>query len=81
MLLKNEIVKDLSNITSELDLKDNLLEHHDYVALDNKIFHALKKWYGCDFEIVRSLKFDRFHPKKLVLDLYPSQNLINMYVI
>jgi len=78
ILLKNEIVEDLSTLTSELELKDNLLEHHDYVLLSNNVFDVVKKWYGCDFEIVRAMKVDLFHPEKLQLDLYPKKRKTNM---
>mmetsp|Transcript_25316 Transcript_25316/g.22341 ORF Transcript_25316/g.22341 Transcript_25316/m.22341 type:complete len:112 (+) Transcript_25316:2050-2385(+) len=57
----------------DLELKENLLEHHDFVAVSNDIYEALFKWYSCDFDIPRVLRPDPAHPGKLHLDLYPGK--------
>jgi DUSP domain. len=72
-LLKSDIIFDLNNLNSDIELKENLLEHHDYEAVCSKIFEVLSRWYGCDFEIVRLLRPDPFRNHKLYLDLYPSK--------
>ena len=71
-LLVEDIGHDLGNMTPELDLKENLLEHHDFEALDRKVFDVLVKWYSIDFEICRVLRPDPFRHRKLFLDLYPG---------
>ena len=60
-------------LQTDLELKDNLLEHHDYEAVCGKVFEQLGKWYGYDFEVVRVLRFDQFREYKLSLDLYPGK--------
>ena len=55
-----------------LELKENLLEHHDYEAVSKFIFRYLKKWYGVDYEIIRFLKMDPVAPSQLYLELYPG---------
>lgn len=55
------------------ELRENLLEHYDYVALPKKLFKLFKTWYGVDFEIVRYLKPDPTQNNKMVLDLYPGK--------
>jgi hypothetical protein len=77
-LLKNDIILDLGNMSADLELKDNLLEHHDYEALPQKIFDQLSRWYGSDFEIARPLRPDPFRDYKYYLELYPSKKLEKM---
>ena len=72
-LIKQEVLLNLGNLTPELELKDNLLEHHDYEAVSKKIYDVLAKWYGFDFEICRMLKPDPFRENQPYLDLYPSK--------
>lgn len=57
----------------EIDLKANLLEHHDYEAVSRQIFEVLNSWYGCDYEIFRVLRPNPFGDGKMYLDLYPSR--------
>ena len=71
-LVKYEVVDDLDMLPGELELKDNLLEHHDYEAVSQKVFELLAEWYGCDFEIIRYLRSDPFRDNKIFLDLYPG---------
>lgn len=75
ILLKNDLILDLGTMSADLELKDNLLEHHDFEAIPQKIFDQLARWYGCDFEISRFLRPDPFRNNKLFLDLYPSKKL------
>ena len=72
-LLKQDAIFDLKSLNSELELKDNLLEHHDYVGVHKKVYDILAKWYGADFEICRALRPDPFHNNKPYLELYPSK--------
>lgn len=58
-LLKSEYISEQS---SGIELRDNLLEHYDYEAVPKRIFINLKAWYGCDYEIVRLLKYDPSQP-------------------
>ena len=61
-----------------LELKENLLEHHDYEAVSKFIFRYLKKWYGVDYEIIRFLKMDPVAPSQLYLELYPG--ILNFFL-
>ena len=76
-LLRQEILCDLGNITPDLELKENLLEHHDFEAVSKKIYDVLVKWYSSDFEICRVLRLDPFRNNKLYLDLYTSKKIIS----
>jgi hypothetical protein len=71
-LVREENLKDSQSLEYDLDLKPNLLEHHDFEAVNKEIFEIFVTWYGCDYEIYRVLKPDPFHDNKLFLDLYPS---------
>ena len=64
-------------MASELELKENLLEHHDYEAVSKKVYDVLAKWYGSDFEISRMLRPDPFRDNKPYLELYPSKLCFN----
>lgn len=68
-----ESINDPSAAEFELDLKPNLLEHHDFEALNKRVFDLLVSWYGCDYEVYRVLKPDPLQTNKLFLDLYPSK--------
>lgn len=72
-LLQQEAHYDLGKLTAELELKDHLLEHHDYEKVSKKIYDVLAKWYGADFEICRVLRPDPFLGNKPYLELYPSK--------
>jgi hypothetical protein len=70
----NSIISSSSNfLESELELKENLLEHHDFEAVSHDVYEAFVKWYTCDYDIPRVLKPDPAHPQKLCLDLYPGK--------
>jgi len=71
-LLKYDVINDLGSISADLELKENLLEHHDYEVVSKRLFNVLSKWYGCDFEITRAMRIDPFKKDKLYLDLYPG---------
>jgi len=75
-LIKYDVIDDLDLLPGTLELKDHLLEHHDYEAVSRKVFDLLCKWYGCDFEIARCLKADPFRNNRLYLDLYPGTDLV-----
>ena len=72
-MLQTDALKDPKSLEFDLDLKQNLLEHHDFEAVGKRVFEMMNKWYGCDYEIYRVLKPDPFHDNKLYLDLYPSK--------
>ena len=55
-----------------LILKENLLEHLDYEAVPRHIFILLRRWYGTDYEIMRSLKKEPTHKNQVFLELYPG---------
>ena len=65
-----ELIKSISG--NSVELKENLLQHHDYEAVSEKIYSCFKDWYGVDHDIKRILKVDPANKKKLVLDLYPG---------
>jgi len=71
-LLKYDVVDDLGSLTGDLELREHLLEHHDYEVVSRKVFSVLARWYGCDFEIARGMKEDPFKKNKFFLDLYPE---------
>lgn len=71
-LLRQEAISDLANFNPELELKENLLEHHDYIGVNKKVYDVLANWYGADFEICRVLRPDPFQQDKTYLELYPS---------
>lgn len=62
----------LNNSATSSDLKDSLLEHHDYEAVSKKLFSYLKEWYQVDVEIIRYLKAD-YSTNNLCLDIYPGK--------
>ena len=52
-----------------LQLKSNLFEHHNYVALPPDIWRHIYAWYSADWSIVRFLRRD--NAQGVILDLYP----------
>lgn len=72
-LVKQASLDDPKAIEYELDLKENLLEHHNYEAVSKQIFEVFLSWYGCDYEIFRVLRPNQFSDGKMYLDLYPSK--------
>ena len=52
-----------------LHLKNNLIEHHNYVALPPEIWKHIYSWYSADWSIVRFLRRDS--AQGVILDLYP----------
>lgn len=56
-----------------IDLRDHLLEHHDFIAVSKEIFDTLAGLYSCDYEIMRMMKPHPSHPDKFYLDLFPSK--------
>ena len=50
-------------------LKNNLIEHHNYVALPPDLWKHIYAWYSADWSIVRFLK--RHSAEGVILDLYP----------
>ena len=71
----SEIIKNPHELPKEtfIELKENLLEHYDFIALPKKLFKLFNNWYGVDFEIIRFLKPDPTQNNKMVLDLYPGK--------
>ena len=69
----NQIDRELiEQITEDGDiiLKQNLLEHHNYEAANLTMFTFLKKWYGVDYAIKRTLFLDSVDLNKMKLDVY-----------
>jgi len=77
-LLKYDVVDDLGSLTGDLELREHLLEHHDYEVVSRKVFSVLARWYGCDFEIARGMKEDPFKKNKFFLDLYPGNQIFSI---
>ena len=74
-LIKQTSINEALSQDVELELKENLLEHHDFEAVSKQVYETLSDWYGSDFEITRLLKSDPSRPNQLVLDLYPSRKI------
>ena len=77
LLLKYDVVEDLGALSGDLELREHLLEHHDYEVVSRKVFSVLARWYGCDFEIARGMKEDPFKKNKFYLDLYPGNFFVH----
>lgn len=58
-------------------LKDDLIEHFDYEAVNMQIFQLFRAWYGVDIQIMRFIKSDNVNRVELFLDLYPEKRLAN----
>jgi len=54
-----------------LQLKSNLIEHHNYVALPADIWKHIYAWYSADWSIVRFLRRDT--TQGVILELYSNQ--------
>jgi hypothetical protein len=64
-LLKHDAIAGPEAQGLELELKENLVEHHDFETGNKKIYEPLSRWYGSDFEICRAFKLDPFNSDKL----------------
>jgi hypothetical protein len=53
-------------------LKENLVEHFDFVAVSAEVWKHIYSWYSADWSIVRYLKVDNTS-LKLYLDIYPGK--------
>lgn len=73
MLVQEKYIEEALSKGEIFELKENLLEHHDFEAISRHIYFAFYQWYGCDFEITRILKRDPSDPTKCYLELYPSK--------
>jgi hypothetical protein len=51
-------------------LKDDLIEHHDYEAVSQNLWKYISSWYSFDYVISRYLSYDG-NTDKTYLDLYP----------
>jgi|LauGreDrversion4_2_1035121.scaffolds.fasta_scaffold140829_2 hypothetical protein len=49
----------------------NLVEHFDYVVVEQQIWKHLSRWYGFDHQICRRLIIDS--GSQLKLDIYPDE--------
>ena len=58
--------------TKVIELKEGILEHYDYEAVNKRIYSYLKLWYDIDYEVVRFLKIDNSFGKNVYLELYPG---------
>lgn len=59
--------KDLFMDIENDKLKENLLEHHDFLAVSRKIHDTLKIWYGEDYSILRNMIKDNTNKEKRIL--------------
>jgi len=60
------------------ELKDNLIEHFDFVVVSCEIWKHLYSWYSADWTVVRFMRRDRTNKRAFFLDLYPEKSkLIN----
>lgn len=57
-------------------LKNNLIEHHNFVALPTEIWKHIYAWYSADWSIVRFLRKDS--AQGVILDLYPLNGMDRM---
>lgn len=55
------------------ELKENLVEHFDFVVVSCDIWKYLYCWYSSDWAIVRFMRRDQTNKKAYYLDLYPSK--------
>ena len=60
-------------------LKDDLVEHFDYEAVNQLVFQYFKAWYGHDIQIMRFIKRDNVNRNELFLDLYPEKRMANQH--
>ena len=76
MIMNKQLIQDDSGKGDNTgQLREDILEHHDFVAVSKDIFETLANNYGCDYQIIRLLKPDPTHPNKMYLDLFPSKFL------
>ena len=54
-------------------LKDDLIEHFDFEAVNIDIWRFFKSWYDCDLQLLRFIKKDNVNRNQLFLDLYPEK--------
>ena len=47
----------LLEMNNGMELKSGLIEHHDYVIVNNELWRYLFAWYRADWSIVRYLRF------------------------
>jgi len=73
MIFNKQLIHDDSGAGENTgQLREDILEYHDFVAVSKDIFETLANNYGCDYQIIRLLKPDPTHPNKMYLDLFPS---------
>ncbi len=53
------------------ELRPDLMEHHDYEAINQEMWRYLSSWYGHDTAVCRFLQYDP-RTEKTFLDLYPN---------
>ena len=58
-----------------LFLKDDLIEHFDFEAVNIEIWSYFKSWYDCDLQLLRFVKNDNVNSNQLYLDLYPEKRV------
>ena len=58
-----------------LILRNDLIEHFDYEAVNQEIWQYFKAWYGTDLQVLRFIKCDNVNRNQLFLELYPEKNL------
>lgn len=54
-----------------VQIKQNLIEHFDYVVVTPDVWAYLKAWYDYDFAVLRFVKRDAMQGK-LYLEVYPE---------
>ena len=65
----------------QTEIKDDLVEHFDFMAVSCEVWKHLYSWYSADWTIMRFLKRDKTNKKAYYLDLYPEKTAVNKYMI
>ena len=76
--ISNKYLMDLRRNPDELTLVEDLIEHHDYVAILPKVWNYLISWYGfTDKEpILRPVRFEKKKARHFI-DLYLENRNMN----
>ncbi len=56
-----------------MHLKENIIEHFDFEAVQQEVWRYLYSWYSADWCIMRNLRKDPLN-SAIYLDLYPELN-------
>jgi hypothetical protein len=62
------------------ELKENLVEHFDFVAVSCEVWRHLYSWYSSDMTVVRFMKRDKINKKIFYLELYPEKQKLEKHI-